>query len=420
MIKNSRFLNLDKVCVYNAKCYGDEFVGIKMQNGELRVQFPVGYRPADTDIDRRKDILNLISVLSNFSDNSNSFLFYPDNNISEQFPIHAYLHLVTDYMNNGYYREKEFIYKNGFNGKINWHRTIREIKPCISGSDICYLNVISKRINYNETEFITQIHKYCVYEAFSRIGFIFTSFMPLPANINFNAGLFKTIIKSKMDKIFNEKTLLLFKSMLDIIDYLDSSGDSKNFYFGTQHFEYVWERLVDKVYGIQNKEEYYPKVRWTLTGNKDVNFSNDIFRKYSLRPDTIMITDDTSDNKKIFVLDSKYYKFGVSDNAFDLPGTDSVIKQIAYAKFIDNRRDEFKVKSDNIYNAFIMPYNSTDGKPKLFGYATSDSENNEKRYDKICGILLDIKDLMYNHEHNDKVINKLADIIIEQSHQWIT
>ena len=66
----------------------------------------------------------------------------------------------------------------GFN-KINWNRTIKQIRPQIDYNDnIIYLDFITRKTNYNEAELITLIHKYCVHESFSKIGFLFSSFMP--------------------------------------------------------------------------------------------------------------------------------------------------------------------------------------------------------------------------------------------------
>lgn len=202
----------------------------------------------------------------------------------------------------------------------------------------------------------------------------------------------------------------MFSNMLDIIRFLDNSKDSRTFYYGTENFAYVWERLVDTVYGIKDKEKFYPHCWWNSS------CSDAAIMKYALRPDTIMITDRGSEKKqKIFVLDSKYYKCG------NLPASESIIKQIAYAQFIDKKEQEreagFEVQSQRIYNAFILPFGAEDsGTLKYLGYATSDYvgllDGGEKEYHRIHGILLDIKTLMYAHGVTDNAaIKALAEII---------
>ena len=66
---------LSEVCVYGGK-QSDEFVGIRYDNGSLKVYFPYGYsRPVDNEKEYRKDILNLVSVLAAYSKESkNSYL----------------------------------------------------------------------------------------------------------------------------------------------------------------------------------------------------------------------------------------------------------------------------------------------------------------------------------------------------------
>lgn len=128
-----------------------------------------------------------------------------------------------------------------------------------------------------------------------------------------HTSLFTSVIKSKIASTFNEKELLLFKNMLDMINYLDNSREKKDFVYGTNNFHHVWEQLVDSVYGEKDKEKFYPKVYWRLNGSSKA-FEFDSEKQNSLRPDTIMITERGKANQKIFVLDSKYYRCGEPKN----------------------------------------------------------------------------------------------------------
>ncbi len=413
--------SLKEACIYDAKLQGDEFVGLKYENGKVSVQFPLGYAKSDDDKEIRRDILNLISVLSSFCDRKDSFIHGSSSkDISKQFPIHAYMYLISDFLNKGYYSESQALYKKSSSGKINWGRTIKQIRPQLVDNSIIYLDFIRKRTNHNENELISQIHKCLVYESFAKIGWIFSSFMPQKGTLSFNANLFRAVIKSKLSQTFDEKQLMLFQNMLQIIDYMDSSAESKTFYFGTEHFESVWEGLIDSVFGENDKERFYPKCHWFIEGKGQANLSNDIYKKYSLRPDTIMITNRGKENQKIFVLDSKYYKYGMSKFDYDLPGTGSIVKQLAYAEYIENcpsslPADVKKVlKRDEIYNAFILPgRNNKDGPLNYFGYSYSDYKNTEeKSYSKIYGFTFDIKSLMYTHIPKDKrLIEELSNLI---------
>lgn len=403
----------------------DKFVGLRFVDGKLSIHFPVGYTKPENADDKqiRLDILNLISVLSSFG-TPESLLHQTDIRLKSTqviFPIHAYLFVINDFLNHGYYRSKEQLYKRAPSGKISWSRTIKQIRPQITNENAVYLEFITHRTNHNEAELITLIHKFCVYESFCKLGFLFSSFVPAKPPIAFNKNFFTSILQAKIALTFNENELLLFKNMLDIILYLDSSADKENFIFGTNNFHHIWEQLVDSVYGEKDKEKFYPKVYWHLNGSKaDFSFGNSEKRN-SLRPDTIMIQNRGKPEQKIFVLDSKYYQYGATKNPNHLPDSASVVKQLAYAEYIDNTEIRSKlpedvrffIKSGNIYNAFIMPADNES--PENIGYVSADyalpqnSNLCEKPYHKIYGILLDIRTLMHSHRpHNIQAIAELA------------
>lgn len=428
-------LSLQSICRYNQKLLDDEFVGLRFDGKKFFVNFPLGYSEPKSQTDEelekeyRSDIANLIFVLKKFCDKSellcNGSKFAKDEKV--EFPIHAYIFLINHFLNNGYYKEKEVQYKKSTNGKINWSRTIKQIRPEFINDNPIFLKFITKKINYNEEEIITQIHKYCVHESFSKIGFIFSNIRPEKSTLKFNADFFRSMILQKMSKTFDEKTQLLLKNMLDLINYVDKSNEVKTFYYGTEDFEHIFESLVDSVFGENDKEEFYPECYW--------QFENGNSKKCSLRPDTIMIRDRGTIDQKIFVLDSKYYKYGMSNKDFDLPGSDSIIKQIAYAEFIENsiNREESRLPKDvktnlnlkEIYNAFIMPANLQNSSNKnnfvqYFGYATTDyksydeKSNDYKKYHKIIGIKIDLKTLMNDYSKNQDRIEKLAKLISTQ------
>lgn len=404
----------------------DKFVGLKYINNKLEIHFPVGYERPEiyynltdkTEIENqtKKDIACLIGILSSFGKKEKmlklSDLFSKTEEVD--FPIHAYIFIIKDFLNNGYFKEKEKVYKKSQTGKVSWNRTIKQIKPQFVNENPIYLEFITQHTNYNEEELISQIHKFCIHESFSKLGFLISSFKPEKSKLKFNKNLFSSIIKMRGAKTFNQETLLLFKNMLDLINYLDNTNENESFIFGTNSFHHIFEQMVDSLFGEPDKENFYPKVFWNLNNSdKCFNFNGDSKRN-SLRPDTIMITNRGTENQKIFVLDSKYYRYGETKNPNHLPDSSSVVKQIAYAQYIENTEKnsipndvKSHIKSDKIYNAFIMP-GKKDDDFKHIGYATSDYVlEDEKSYHKIHGILLDIRELINHHAKSNEKIFKL-------------
>ena len=406
---------LSDVCVYGLK-QEDEFVGIRYNDGELRVFFPFGYsRPSsDEEQEYRDVILNLVSVLSAYSKEclgvaENRML----NDENVLFPIHAYIHVFNYFLNHGYYVENEPVYKRAKGGKINWSKTIKQVRPQVAGDfpneSVVYLDFVTKKSAHNENELITQIHKFCVYEAYEKIGCLFGFMQPEKATVPFNAELFVSVLRTRMANTFNEKHLLLFQNMLDIICYMGKREDNRKASFGTNDFEYVWEGLIDRVFGIDDKEKYFTNCTWKIDNDKK-SLDWRIEKRTALRPDTIM--ELPGDCKKIFILDAKYYQYPRT-----LPGTGSILKQIAYAEFIETQLREIPDQAGNdIFNAFILPYAAEDGRNvetsyrlENFGYAECDWRKGDKPYERIYGILLDVRSIMQRHpKSSDKDIAELA------------
>lgn len=217
--------------------------------------------------------------------------------------------------------------------------------------------------------------------------------------------------------------------MIDVLNFLDSDCKKNDFVYGTENFHYIWESLVNEVFGENDKEMFYPKVYWKIKKENGgfentFDFGNDE-KRISLRPDTIMIQNRGKPGQKIFVLDSKYYRYGTTKNKNHLPSSESIVKQLAYAKYIENKNSNIpadvkaQINEDSIFNAFIMPADLPDGncKMKNVGFASADfvfsetEEESQKSWHKIHGILLDTKFLMQNHAKNEKLAAELAEVI---------
>ena len=197
--------------------------------------------------------------------------------------------------------------------------------------------------------------------------------------------------------------------MLNVVLEEDEESTLNDVAVGVNRFDPIWERLIDYVFGEDNKEQYFPHATWHIIRNGRVKQNS------ALEPDTIMKW-----NNKIYVLDAKYYQYGVSGVTGDLPATTSIQKQITYGKHIAEQIKE--VEEDKVYNAFIMPYDSNNSdKYKFVSVATADWEtydDNTRNYAYVLGILLDTKWLLSNYvRHNIAEIESLASQI-EKSLRW--
>lgn len=397
-------------CRVNTNWDADVFVGIKCEDNDISINFPLGYDISKNDKDLRKDILLLLNMIRTTTARKDSDIIEGYKAYNEiAFPIQAYMTVIYDFYSRGYYKEREVIYSVAKRGKIDWNRTIKTQKAYIQNDSVYYLDFVTKKNTVNNDEIITLIHEYCVYESFSKIGWLFTPSIPKKPRIKYNEKLFRALLKQKIANTFNDKNKSLFINMLAIIDYRGSGYSNKSFKYGTYRFEYVWEAMIDKVYGIAGKEEYFPKAYWNIAGEEYPNAS--------LEPDTIMVC-----NGAVYVLDAKYYKYGASGRVGDLPESTSINKQITYGEYIAEQ-DKFKKiygEDFKVYNAFLMPFNSLNQRWKSevnvlrIGEAYGDWKQNCKSYEKVQGILIDIKHLMkISTRQNEEEIIKLAEEIAQ-------
>lgn len=385
---------LENICRINTNIGEDTFVGIKNQEGKFTITFPVGYRLGKNDNELRSDILLLLKTLKNNIEHKESDKFSAvDEGAVCDFPISSYIYLMEDYMINGYYKEFQSKFCIGRSGKISWNKTIKQITPMIQDDNAVYDKFVVRKNITNEEEFITYIHQFCVYRSFKMFGWIYGTFVPQKPKLKFNKEVFLRAITKKEQSTFNDKHKMLFHHMKQIIDDTSKSSISNvGAKYGTNRFEYVWEKLIDKIFGITNKKDYFPSTYWNLW---DLNGKSKCVEKAKLEPDSIMITDES-----IYVLDAKYYKYGQTRNVYDLPDTSSISKQIIYGEHIYNHNP-----GKNVYNAFLLPFDSylwgTD-EFHLLGVAYSEWKDGTKDYELIKGVLADTKYIMEIAEKADK------------------
>lgn len=331
--------------------------------------------------------------------------------------------------------------REGSPGKISWNSTIKRIKPIVSERGTAFLDFIVHKSRIKSDRLITELHKYRVYKSFELLGFLYTSALPEQglvneADVKKNKAYYIRFLDSKISETHLEQNAELFVHMKNVIQNFDSEDAIQSATYGTNSFHTVWEGMVDNVYGTVSRsemEKYYPCSKWKRpTGAWLKNNA-------PLRPDTIMLVNDT-DGKKCFILDSKYYSYAAMKNAGaeeseensqisvsahgSIPGTDSIQKQITYAEFIDKSKTppkseisaKYKFDPDKIFNAFILPGKvDNESGIEYIGYAEADwNTQATEGYRKIHGFLLDTKMVMQKYSLAN-ARRTLADCILRES-----
>lgn len=406
--------SLSKHCFISSGAEGDSFVGVRSDGDSISIFFPVGYTKPANEADLRRDVMNLIIVLTKFSGlrDLNFISRQIKTHETVNFPIQAYIGILSQYRDANYnlYTEREVRYERGRSGKVSFERTIKTEKPIWSNGSPVYLELITRKNVSDQETLLTLVHEYCVYESNEKVGFLFPGTNPPKPRLQFDHDMFKSIVLDKKSTTNDDRVGALLDDMLSVIDYLGDRNGIKQFYFGTERFEYVWENMIDFTFGESNKEDYFPRTSWIL--------KEDSSRNSALEPDTIMIA-----GNKVFVLDAKYYRFGNTRNIKHLPQSSSINKQITYGEYIASM-DGMKDASGNpipVYNAFLMPYSMYDkrfsgggsGKKYLhIGEAVSDWKTGDNEFEHVQGIMVDIRALMLNVvRHSDPEIKAMAELI---------
>lgn len=391
--------DITKHCLVNTNEDGDRFVGIKADSDNVMVYFPIGYQLPKTDAEIRTDIKHLIQVLSEFTTKKDRLLtlnkFAAPQTVD--FPINAYKGVIEYYFSIGgkYYVEVDPTYKTSATGKQDWSRTVKNQVPLIQKkgnvSSFIYTEFTVRATTPNDTKQITQINRFCVYEAFKKLGWLYVPYMPEQPGPHPDVKTSIAIINARLGNTNDDKKRALFQSMKDMLEYMDEKTSDKQFYFGTDYFDHVWEKLIDRAFGEKNKDKYFPRTKWFLDYGK-------YKEKRPLLPDTIMIYND-----KIYVLDAKCYRYGRTGNPDHLPNGSSINKQITYGEYIERVHG---INNDSLFNAFIMPYNMAENFFGLtdtvgnIGEAVGDWRKNKKNYERIQGIVMDTRYLMYHYTGN--------------------
>ena len=400
---------------------GDTFVGVKSEilEGEhcISVHFPLGHYISQKEEEVRQEILQLFLVLQKYNDEKSIISTLSKDQLlrTVRFPVQAYLTVIYYYLNNGYYQIKESNYVSGLSGNINMGRTLKKETPIATQKGMIYPKFQVRKHTDTDKDLITEINKYCVYESYLKLGWLYKLPLMIKPVRTREILVYRQYLQGIWLKETKDEEKKLFKAMLDILDFTSHAEEPEEFYFGTNHFEYVWEKLIQDIFGNVKKEDYFPRTSWMLRIGKNRD-------NRALQPDTVM-----KHEGNIFVLDAKYYKYGDTQNVADLPNSSSINKQISYGEYIATN-SKFETERRNgmkIFNAFLLPHNSNtkpyneEESPYYYiGEAVSEWKSNEETYERVQGILVDVKFLINNSiGANQKAIMDLSNLIIAKSEE---
>ena len=403
----------------------DNFVGLKYKKNKINIYFPLVYdmtvfkTDQDLNSSQKVDLLLLLKTISLVKSLYNSKTdFGEDTGDNNEIPFNSFIWMISDYFNNGLYQEIDKRYAQKAHGKINWKRTLNS-EHYFTNNSVIFINPFYET-NVQKSSIITELNNYCLHKSVEYIGFLFGNIILPECNlkesfVKDNLRYYIDILNKELSKSFNDRKKLLITHIKRISEMnFDDSFENQATY-GTRRYEYAWEKMVNSTLGSKiDISKFFPNAYWNIKGKKQEDRSK-------LRPDSIYI--DRKYNK-LYILDAKYYKYGITGNISDLPHTDSIQKQITYGDHISNHYEIYGFEKNNIYNAFIIPFNRhsepflSEDNMKYMGYANSAwrDKTQFRNYERISLLLIDMKymiDCFYEKEKVD--LENLITLIEESS-----
>lgn len=382
----------------------NSFVGIKIVNGIYHLCFPIGYKVKQGNEKYYKQVLRYlyktILLSKRILTNNESKSLKNEKSI----PLYSYIYILSDFFSNGVYSFNEVKYRKNIIGKINWKRTFKNQFYVQDSTPIYLDNVI--RYNKKETNIITLLQLYAVNKAIDMLVFMGDFNKPYSElsdnDIKQNINYYNIILDKELRNTNSDKKKLLLINIKKIINDC-SNSDSSIRSFGTYSYEYSFEKMIDKLFGSEeNLSKYYPTALWYIDGDREGLESS------KLREDTIW-----KGESRIYIIDSKYYRYGLdNDNTF-LPKTSDIHKQIVYGDYVFNKLLKEENKKYDIYNVFIIPSNK-DEFLEYKGYTKMKLLDDDKDYKYVYLLFINMNELIdkyFKKEYNliDKMIKVIED-----------
>ncbi len=344
------FANEWEIMDYCDQYNGDisiSFVGVVVQKERMLFSFPKHYDIDIIDSEKIKCMKQILKLIAINQSNKGSF----DNGDKGEFPIRAYIHIANYYKKYGLYTANEKYYKKGYDGNIDWNKTINESNKIIQKNGLLFFPFVLKRTR-DTSVFISECMNYVLGDAdgYRDIIEIIIPYNQKTKNSIFNNTKY-VIAKLKQIKnnYFKDSEKRLIQSLIEYITWKSEVKD--NVRLLTLRFENYWEKMIDKYLNCKFVDYKNDSILWGDGQNNnfikpDMEFveSQNIRAKkdrefHKIQYDHYMFDDE---RKRILLFDSKYFNKEVNSLNY---------KQLFYHYHLKNKYLDIK----NIINGLLLP-----------------------------------------------------------------
>lgn len=266
--------------------------------------------------------------------------------------------LLSDFVENGVYRDNRTTDTLNARGRILWPATIHKTNAVLQEGGPVYPDVVTRKTEFEPQHPITLLHRRIAgecYRCLHDLGLIDLLDLPViedeEVQDSYDATHMLYLVESELNVQFDSRRRYILTLLREYL-FKQSRADSaqvEEYAFGCSSFNLLWEDACRSVLGHD-----YSRL-WSILP-PDWHFADrTVSALKSLEPDIII-----SDEKDTCILDAKYYLPMESGTGMPsgLPGIESVTKQFLYQQALLNSDSVEPAKGrivPPIYNAFLMP-----------------------------------------------------------------
>lgn len=297
----------------------------------------------------------------------------------------AAIYLIADYMENGEFPALATSYSGANEGEINWERTIEQSSPVLFGGSPVYLDLVYETQSVDSQLFCLRLYR-CILSDCMRFlsqtaldKLLGLNCIPLTEETLSSMGTPKSLLDRLLlerNGLFDDRSLFLVEQMKSYLEDQAQKSMGSFGYFGTTHFEIVWEEVCSKVLGNDkdrslsslsaeiilpqkfeniNRDEtslkdLIEKPKWMLGSGKK---QSELYAGGKLNPDILTLR-NTRDKAVFRIYDAKYYDIVIEEARIaNYPGVEDIVKQHAYQATFG---DICELNSFEMTNAFLFPH----------------------------------------------------------------
>ena len=390
-----------------------EYIGFDLEANAGRFVFPCRYiasgrenaADAEQEKEQKEEAKKIISLIKRVQKE-----FSLGGSGDESFQFYSMVWLIRDYIDNGYYTETERVVRRGGQGRIDWKHTLRHSGIYFDGKNLLYRDFYVQKNRLDEANLLAQIYKCCLAYSAECIGFLYnvsqTERSVFRMDSSADVGFMFYHVQKELGRTFNSYKQMLLRHLLTILKGRQGKIRAVSLCMHDKEFEYVFEFLVNSVFGTEVVQDFYNEYCYVIGDN------HNRFSASKLRPDTIMKNPMASESVEpdFYVIDAKYYNYGYTGNPRDLPQASAIAKQIGYNYYLRDNYNETDENRKEFYSIFLLPFAKGDEYDYIeyIGYATNSSssankmDKEDKKMDKVAVCRVDLKtlvDVYFNVAH---------------------